>query len=70
MVLLRLALGLFLVILGLAYLFHPALILRINAFMRERIFRDSHVLFGHRRVGGFLLIIGFLWIVVNLKALP
>ena len=40
----RLALGFLLAFLGIAYLFHPRFILRMNAFMRESVFRDSYVL--------------------------
>jgi len=62
LVLLRFALGFLLVILGLAYLFHPQTIFRFNAFMRETFFKDSHVLLNQKRIGTVLMLIGFiLW---------
>jgi hypothetical protein len=57
---LRVVLGFFLVFLGLAYLVHPTIILRVNAWMRERVFRDAYVLLNNRRIGSVLLLLGFL----------
>jgi hypothetical protein len=65
--LLRVSVGFLLVGLGLAYLFQPETILRLNAFMRERVFRDSHVLLGNRRIGAIMLVVGFLLLAVTLQ---
>ena len=60
MFLLRISLGILLVVIGLGYLFDPKAILRLNAFMRDNLFKDSHVLLNGKRVGYLLLSIGFL----------
>jgi hypothetical protein len=65
--LLKVSVGFLLVGLGLAYLFQPATILRMNAFMRERVFRDSHVLLSNKRIGATMLAVGFLLLVVTLQ---
>jgi len=44
--------------LGCAYLFQKDTILRINAFMREKVFRDSYVLLEGKRLGGMLTLAG------------
>ena len=58
--LLRLSLGILMVVLGLGYLLDPKAILRLNAFMRNNLFKDSSVLLNGRRIGYLLLCIGFL----------
>ena len=57
--LLRISLGFLLVILGLGYVFDPKAILRLNALMRDNFFKDSHVLLNGKRIGGLLVVLGF-----------
>lgn len=54
----RLFVAILLITVGCAYLFQKDTILRLNAFMRERIFHDSHVLLNRNRVGGSLIVFG------------
>ena len=63
----RLFVALLLVTLGCAYLFQKDTILRLNAFMRERIFHDSHVLLNRTRVGGALIVAGLLLLALAFK---
>jgi|GEM_PF-3816130 len=63
----RLFAGLLLVFLGCAYLFQKDTILRLNAYMRERIFHDSHVLLNRQRVGGVLVFAGFILLIIAFK---
>ena len=63
--LLRLSLGFLLVVLGLGYLFDRKAILRLNAFMRDQFFRDSYVLLNGKRIGCFLLFLGFILLVLS-----
>ena len=58
--LLRLLLGFLLVVIGAGYLLDPKAILRFNAFMRDRLFKDSYVLLDGKRIGYLLIIIGFI----------
>ena len=65
--LLRVSLGFLLVGLGLGYLFQPRAILRLNALVREKVFRDAYVLLKGRRVGAALLTMGLLLLIVTLR---
>jgi hypothetical protein len=65
--LLRVSVGFLLVALGLGYLFHPNSILKINALMRECLFRDAFVLLNGRRIGIMLLGFGFLLLLITLR---
>jgi len=67
MFLLRMSLGVLLVVLGLGYLFDPKAILRLNAFMRNRFFKDSHVLLNGNRIGYLLLCCGFLLLALGYR---
>ncbi len=60
MFLLRYSLGFLLVILGIGYLLNPQEIVRLNAFMRDTFFKDSHVLLKGKKIGGWLLLLGFI----------
>ena len=60
----RLFVSLLLITLGCAYLFQKDTILRMNAFMRDRVFHDSHVLLNRSRVGSALIIAGFVLLTV------
>lgn len=65
MFLLRLSLGFLLVFIGLGYLLDPQQIVRLNAFMRETFFKDSLVLLKGKKVGAWLLLIGFILLVLG-----
>jgi hypothetical protein len=67
MFLLRVSLGFLLMLLGMSYLFQPNTILRLNAFMRERLFSDAFVLLNGKRIGATLVAIGLLLLVVTLR---
>ncbi len=67
MFLLRLSLGFLLIIIGLGYLLDPKAILRINAFARENLFKDSHVLLNGKRIGSLLLFLGFILLALSYK---
>jgi len=60
MFLLRLSLGFLLVVIGLGYFSDPKAIVRLNAFMRDTLFKDSHVLLNGKRIGSWLIFIGFI----------
>ncbi len=57
------------VVLGLGYLFDPKGILRLNAFMRDVFFKDSHVLLNGKKIGGFLILVGFLLLALGSSTL-
>jgi hypothetical protein len=58
--LLRISLGFLFVVIGLGYLLDPKAILRLNALMRESLFKDSHVLLNGKVIGSWLIFIGFI----------
>jgi hypothetical protein len=58
--LLRLSLGFFFVVIGLGYLSDPKAIVRLNAFMRNTFFKDSNVLLNGKRIGSWLIFLGFI----------
>ena len=60
MFLLRISLGFFFVVIGLGYLLDTIAILRLNAMMRDTLFKDSHVLLNGKVIGSWLLFIGFI----------
>jgi hypothetical protein len=68
--LLRISLGFLLVVLGLGYLLDPKAILRLNAIMRETLFKDSHVLLNGKKTGAWLILIGFILLVLAYTAPP
>jgi len=56
----RLLLGFLLVVVGLGYLLDPKAILRMNAVMRDNLFKDSHVLLNGKVIGCWLIFVGFI----------
>jgi hypothetical protein len=68
MFLLRMSLGFLFVVVGLGYLLDPKAILRLNAVMRDYFFRDSHVLLNGKRIGGWLLILGFILLALGYRS--
>lgn len=65
MFLIRFALGFLLVLIGLGYVLDAKQILRINAFMRDRLFKDSFVLLKGKKIGSWLILIGFVLIALG-----
>jgi hypothetical protein len=65
--LLRLFLGFLLIVLGLGYLLDPKAILRFNAFAREYLFKDSNVLLDGKRIGSWLIFVGFILLALSAK---
>jgi hypothetical protein len=63
--LLRLSLGFLLVVVGLGYLVDPKAILRFNAFMRDTLFKDSYVLLNGKKIGTFLVLLGFILLALS-----
>jgi hypothetical protein len=57
--LLRYLLGFLFILIGLGYLLDPKMIVRLNALMRDTFFKDSTVLLHGKRVGSWLILIGF-----------
>ena len=66
----KLLIGFLLFVLGLGYLFQPQLIMRLHAFIRENLLKDSVVLLSHRRIGILLLLLSFILLAITLKAHP
>ena len=64
---LRFLLGFGLGLLGFIYFFRPYLVLHLNAFIRNTLFNDAHVLLRHRRIGSVLLLVGGLLIILTLR---
>jgi hypothetical protein len=54
---------------GWMYFYKQNIILRINAFLRNRVFADIHVLTDHRKIGVLFILIAliFLYIGFTLK---
>ena len=60
-------LGFLLVVVGVGYMLDPKAILRLNAFMREKFFKDSYVLLNGKRIGSWLIFIGFILLAIGYK---
>ncbi|MCB4756729.1 MAG: hypothetical protein LHV69_06810 [Elusimicrobia bacterium] len=58
MIYLKIALGILALCLAWIVMYRSGLVLRFNAWMRERVFTDQHVLFSGQRVAVLLLILG------------
>ena len=63
-------LGFLLVVVGVGYISDPKAILRLNAFMRDNLFRDSHVLLNGKRIGILLVVIGFFLLALGYVTTP
>jgi len=69
-IVLRFFVALLLFSLGCAYIWQKDTVLRLNAFMRERVFRDSYVLLDGRRAGLLLMVIGLIIFFLSLHTTP
>jgi uncharacterized protein YjeT (DUF2065 family) len=67
MFLLRMSLGFLFIVIGLGYLFDPKAILRLNKVMRDYFFRDSHALLNGKRIGSWLLVLGFILLALGYR---
>jgi len=65
-VLFRFFVSLLLVGLGCAYIFQKDTVLRMNAFMREHVFRDAYVLLDGRKIGVVLIVVGLMLFALTL----
>jgi hypothetical protein len=65
MVLLLFLVGVVLFLAGLLYLLKPQLVLRLNAFFRDTLFKDSIVLLNNRRVGTTLLLVSLVLLLLS-----
>jgi hypothetical protein len=59
---LKLFAGMFLVAVGMAYLYRPALVLRWNAWARSLFFNDAHLLHYRRKWGLALFLAGMMFV--------
>ena len=60
--------ALLLVLMGCAFFFQRDTVLKLNAFMRERVFRDAYVLLEGRRIGSVLIVLGLLLFMLALQS--
>ena len=67
--LLKLAVGLMSLLLGLGYLYRPDLIERMNALLREYFLNDAYIALERRKWGTFFLLISFLFLYMAWTAL-
>ncbi|MBD3272688.1 MAG: hypothetical protein GF384_09160 [Elusimicrobia bacterium] len=56
-----LSFAILLLILGCFYLYNRRLILQFNAFLRNNIFNDVHVLTNHRKIGVLFILISLVF---------
>lgn len=59
---LKLAFGLVFFLLGLGYLYHPRVIERMNAIIRETLLNDAHIALERRKWGMLFLLVSFLFL--------
>lgn len=59
---LTLGIGVVFLIVGYMYLYKKRIILYINAFLRENVFNDMHVLTQNRKIGVFFLLLAFIFL--------
>ena len=52
--------GLLFLLAGIGYLYSPAIIMRINEFMKNRVFNDNIIIHHRRKIGIALVLIGFI----------
>lgn len=67
--LLKIAVGLASLLLGLGYLYRPDLIERMNALLREYLLNDAYIALERKKWGAFFLLIAFLFLYMGWSAL-
>ena len=65
----KIGLGVFFFFLGLGYLFRPALIERMNAFIRETVLYDAYIALDRHKWGVFFLLLSFLFLYMGITSL-
>ncbi|MFH1726402.1 MAG: hypothetical protein ABII00_17465 [Elusimicrobiota bacterium] len=65
----KVGIGIFFFLLGLGYLYRPALIERMNAFLREYLLNDAYIALERRKWGVFFLLVSFLFLYMGYTAL-
>lgn len=68
MTIVKIGLGIVFLLLSFGYLYHPAAILKLNAWCRQNLFDDTKILLARRRIGAFLLLLGILLVYMGLTA--
>jgi uncharacterized protein YjeT (DUF2065 family) len=66
---LKVAIGIFFFLLGLGYLYHPRLIERMNALIRETLLNDAYIAMERRKWGMFFLLMSVLFLYMGYTAL-
>lgn len=56
------AIGLMLLIIGCLYVYKRNVIIRMNAYMRNKILNDMHVLTNHRKIGVLFILVSLLFL--------
>lgn len=64
----KIILGAILLLLGVSYLYHPNVILKINDWARKYVFNDSTILLNRRKRGLFFLLLALVVILSGLRA--
>ncbi|MDE2491857.1 MAG: hypothetical protein KGM24_13505 [Elusimicrobia bacterium] len=67
--LLKIAVGLVSLLLGLGYLYRPDLIERMNAVLRDYLLNDAYIALERRKWGVFFLLVSFLFLYMGWTAL-
>jgi len=65
----KIAFGIFFFFLGLGYLFRPALIERMNAFIRETLLNDAYISLERYKWGVFFLLLSFLFLYMGITSI-
>jgi len=65
----KILLGLVFLLLGMGYLYHPNIVLNINAWLRKVIFNDVDVLLSRKRIGALLFILGALLLYMGFSSM-
>lgn len=67
--LLKIAVGLVSLVLGLGYLYRPDLIERMNAVLRDYLLNDAYIALERKKWGVFFLLVAFLFLYTGWSAL-
>lgn len=67
--LLKIAIGLVSLVLGLGYLYRPDLIERMNAVLRDYLLNDAYIALERKKWGVFFLLVAFLFLYTGWSAL-
>ncbi len=65
----KIGFGIFFFLLGMGYLFRPALIERMNSFIRETVLNDAYIALERYKWGVFFLLLSFLFLYMGITSL-